>query len=234
MTGEGQEIGTIALFEELAESEMAAVREVMTAAEWQAGEAVYSLGDPGGSMFAVLEGAIEIYSIVSGTEKLFMTVREGQVFGLLSVLDAGTRPGHARALEPTRALVMDRPGLDQLLDRHPEIGVKVLRGLGRTLGERVRMLTEQFEATVAWNLEVTGLASLGLERLMTERIEVTVETTRGEPLSGSLLRLESSAAGHELYVETSDHQIHVIPYHAIVRLSVARDRIEDREETPTL
>jgi len=233
MTEARQDLSTISLFEDLSSAEIAAVSKLARPVRWQAGDDIYSLGDPGGSMFAVLQGAVEIFSVVSGVEKLFMTVRDGQVFGLLSLLDKGDRPGNARALENTDAVVLDSTDLDRLVTEHPQTGVKVFGGLGRTLGRRIRMLTEQFEATVAWNLEVTGLASLNLERLMTERIEVTVETLRGEPLTGALLRFETSAAGHELYLESPDRLIHVIPYHAVVRMSVERDSVEDREDEPT-
>ncbi len=234
MTDSPQDLATVSLFKALAPAEIASVSELTKTVEWQAGDEIYATGDPGGSMFAVLTGAVEIFGIVSGVEKLFMTVRDGGVFGLLSILDQGDRPGNARALETTKALVLERAGLDQLLADQPEVGAKVLEGLSRTLGQRVRLLNEQYEATLAWNLEATGLTSLNLERLLTERIEVTVETTRGEPLTGTLLKFEASAAGHELYVESHDHRIHVIPYHAVVRISVDRDDAQDRQDTPTL
>jgi len=233
MTDSAQDLATVALFKALSPAELTSVSELTKTVEWQAGDEIYATGDPGGSMFAVLAGAVEIFGIVSGVEKLFMTVRDGGVFGLLSILDQGDRPGNARALETTKALVMKRAGLDRLLADRPEVGAKVLEGLSRTLGQRVRMLNEQYEATLAWNLEVTGLTSLNLEQLLTERIGVTVETTRGEPLTGILLKFEASAAGHELYVESQDHRIHVIPYHAVVRISVDRDDVNDREDTPT-
>jgi len=223
----------VSLFESLSPDEIQAVSELTSESQWRAGDEIYALGDPGGSMFAVLEGAVELFGIVSGVEKLFLTVRAGGVFGLLSMIDQGDRPGNARALEKTSALVLERQGLDALLADRPEIGIKVLAGVGQTLGQRVRTLTEQYDATVAWNLEVTGLTSLNLERVMTDRIQVTVETLRGEPLRGTLVRFEQSAAGHELYLKGQDHQIHVIPYHAIVRISVDGDHVEVREDTPT-
>ena len=232
MTDSQQPLAAVSLFELLSSQEQQAVSELTTEVQWQAGEDIYALGDPGGSMFAVLEGAVELFGIVSGVEKLFMTVRGGDVFGLLSIIDQGDRPGNARALEKTRGLALERQGLDALLAERPEIGIKVLEGLGKTLGRRVRTLTEQYDATVAWNLEVTGLTSLNLERVMTDRIRVSIETLRGEPLSGTLLRFEQSAAGHELYLKGLDNQIHVVPYHAIVRISVDADHVETREDTP--
>jgi len=233
MTDSHQNLATVALFESLSAEELQAVSELATEVEWQAGEEIYALGDPGGSMFAVLEGAVELFGIVSGIEKLFLTVRAGGVFGLLTMLDQGDRPGNARALEKTTALVLERPGLDALLADRPRTGIKVLEGVGRVLGQRVRTLTEQYDATVAWNLEVTGLTSLNLERLMTDRIGVTIETLRGDPLRGTLVRFEQSAAGHELYLKGQDSRIHVIPYHAVVRLSVDGEDVQTQEDTPT-
>lgn len=233
MTESHQNLAALPLFESLSAEELEAISELASEVEWQAGEEIYSLGDPGGSMFAVLEGAVELFGIVSGVEKLFLTVRDGGVFGLLTMLDQGDRPGNARALEKTSALVLKRPALDALLADRPETGIKVLQGVGRVLGQRVRTLTEQYAATLAWNLEVTGLASLNLERLMTDQIRVSVETLRGEPLRGTLVRFEQSAAGHELYLRGRDSQIHVIPYHAVVRISVDGDDVETREDTPT-
>lgn len=233
MTDTARALSSISLFESLQPEELATVAELAQPVGWQAGQDVYGLGDPGGSMFAVVEGAVELFGIVSGVEKLFMTVRDRGVFGLLSVLDSGDRPGNARALEDTTALVLEREAVERLLAEQPAIGIKLLQGIGRALGQRVRLLTEQFDATVAWNLEVTGLTSLNLEQVMSERIEVTVETVRGEPLRGTLLRFEQSVAGHELYLKSRDGRIHVLPYHAIVRLSIDGGDVEDRPDTPT-
>ena len=233
MTESQQDLGAVTLFDSFTDAELEIVSGLAREVEWQAGDEIYSPGDPGGSMFVVRRGAVELFGVVSGVEKLFMTVRDGGVFGLLAMLDQGNRPGFARALEATTALVLERQDLDRLLAERPETGIKVLQGVGKVLGERVRTLTAQYDATLAWNLEVTGLASLNLERLMTDRVQVRVATQRGEPLSGTLVRFEQSAAGHELYVQGQDRRLHVIPYHAIVRISVDKEPVEIPGDTPT-
>jgi CRP-like cAMP-binding protein len=232
MNEQRQSLAKVPLFASLTADELTVVDELVQPVEWRAGEEIYSAGDDGGSMFAVQEGVVELYGMVGGIEKLFMTVRAGGVFGLLTMIDEGNRPGNARAVENTRALILGRQGLDTLLETKPEIGIKVLEGVGRVLGERVRTLTEQYEATLAWNLEVTGLTSLNLERIMTDRIEVVLETVRGEPLRGTLLRFEASAAGYEFYLETEDKQIHLIPYHAVARISVDRSTAPETADSP--
>jgi CRP-like cAMP-binding protein len=228
-------LATVPLFGALAPEELAIIADMVEEVEWQAGTSLLATGGTADKMFVVQEGVVEVYTVVSGIEKLFMTVRDGGVFGLLSLIDSGAPPpGGARAVEKTRAWALGRQSLDRLLETHPGVGAKLLSGIGTTLGRQIRILVDQYRDTVAWNLEVTGLTSLNLERIMTERIEVAVETLRGEPLRGTLLRFEASAAGHELYLESKDKEIHVIPYHAIVRLSVDRSGVTDHEDTPIL
>jgi len=73
-----------------------------------------------------------------------------------------------------------------------------------------------------------------LEHLMSEQVQVVVETLRGEPVQGTLVRFEQSTAGHEFYLEDEDKQIHLIPYHAIVRISVERNGVVGASDTPNL
>ena len=48
MTNTGQDLGAVSLFETLSPEEVAIVSESMQPVEWQAGEQIYALGDPGG------------------------------------------------------------------------------------------------------------------------------------------------------------------------------------------
>ena len=218
-------LASVPLFSALPPDDLAIVVELAEPVEWKAGETVYDTGEPGDALYAVETGAVEIYGIVGGVEKPFTTVRSGGSFGLLSLIDRGERPVSARAEEPTRAVRIARSDLYELFESRPEIGMKVLSGVGATLGRQVRLMVDQFKDALAWNLEVTGLAHFNLERVMTERVEVLVETLRGEPLRGTLFRFEASSAGHELYLAAADGAIHVVPYHAIVRISADRDDI---------
>lgn len=229
-----QFLATVPIFADLEPEELALVAELGEEVVWEAGEEAYSEGDPGSSMIAIREGVVELYGVSGGAERHFMTVRAGNVFGLLALIDPGYRPATARAVEKTTGLRFESGDLDRLIEAHPTTGIKLFRSLLDVLGERVRVLTDQFRDTVAWNLQVTGLASLNLEHLMSEQIQVVVETLRGEPVHGTLIRFEQSAAGHELYLEDEGKQVHVIPYHAIVRISVDRDRLPNVVDSPNL
>jgi CRP-like cAMP-binding protein len=235
MTDDRQQfLATVRIFSDLEPDELTLVAKLAEEVVWEAGDEAYAVGDAGSSMFAVREGLVELYGVAGGVEKHFMTVRPGNVFGLLSLIDPGHRPATARAVETTTGLRFEGESLDRLVEAHPVTGIKLFRALLEVLGERVRILSDRYRDTVAWNLQATGLASLNLEHLMSEQVQVVVETLRGEPVRGALVRFEQSAAGHELYLEDGSKQIHLIPYHAIVRISVDRDRVVEPEDTPNL
>lgn len=235
MTDELQRfLATVRIFSNLEPDELALVAELAAEVTWEAGEEAYAVGDEGSSMIVVREGLIELYGVAGGVEKHFMTVHPSNVFGLLALIDPGHRPATARVVEKTTGLRFEGADLDKLVEAHPGTGIKLFRALLGVLGERVRILSDQYRDTVAWNLRVTGLASLNLEHIMSEQVHVTVETLRGQPVRGTLVRFEHSAVGHELYLEDEDKQVHLIPYHAIVRISVDRDRVAEAEDTASL
>lgn len=235
MTDDQQQfLSTVRIFSDLDPDELGLVAELAEEVAWEAGQEAYTVGDRGSSMIVVRDGLIELYGVAGGVEKHFMSVRPGNAFGLLALIDPGHRPATARAAEPTTGLRFEGEDLDRLVEAHPATGIKLFRAILGVLGERVRILSDQYRDTVAWNLQVTGLASLNLEHLMTERVQVVVETLRGQPVQGTLVRFEQSAAGHELYLEDDDKQIHLIPYHAIVKISVERSSVVGAEDTPNL
>ena len=235
MTDDVQQfLATVGIFSDLEPDELALIAELAEEVIWEAGDEAYAVGDEGSSMIVVREGLIELYGVAGGVDKHFMTVRPGNAFGLLALIDPGPRPATARVVEQTTGLRFEGAKLDGLVEAHPATGIKLFRAFLGVLGERVRMLSDQYRDTVAWNLQVTGLASLNLEHLMSEQVQVVVETLRGEPVQGTLVRFEQSTAGHEFYLEDEDKQIHLIPYHAIVKISVERNGVVGASDTPNL
>ena len=180
-------LATVRIFSDLEPDELALVAGLAEEVAWEAGEEAYGVGDAGSSMIVVRDGLIELYGVAGGVEKHFMTVHPGNVFGLLALIDPGHRPATARVVEKTlTGLKFEGEDLDKLVESHPATGIKLFRALLEVLGERVRILSDQYRETLAWNLKVTGLAHFNLERVMTDRVDVVVETLRGEPLRGSL------------------------------------------------
>ncbi|MCK5379559.1 MAG: cyclic nucleotide-binding domain-containing protein, partial [Acidobacteria bacterium] len=174
-------------------------------------------------MFVVLDGAVELSgSFAGGVERVFGTVRSGQVLGLLSVIDNGPRPATARAVEPTRVLAMDLAVIDGLRDSAPMTWAKIISGLGDQLAAQMRLIVEQYRRNIAWSLEVSGCAGLNLNRLLTDSVAVEIELVNGSSVAGVIMGIEVDETGHHLLLRSDDGRLRLIPYRSVVQVMVAR------------
>jgi CRP-like cAMP-binding protein len=206
------------IFSGLTHDERAFVVSVAVEKRFEAGEVVFSAGDEGGESYVVVDGAVELQMTVEDLETTLLTVRSGGIFGVLSWLDGGTRPVTARAVEPTEALAFDPSSMDGLRDASPAAAARVLRALATRLAEGVRTMAERYRSLLRWNLDVSGASGLGFDRAITDRIDVAVELTNGSRAEGTLLKVDQSVAGHELYLQTAEG-VTILPYHGIARVT---------------
>lgn len=126
-------------------------------------EVIFHQGDPGDSLHVVASGAIKILlPSTEGEEAIIATLRPGDFFGELALLDGATRSATAAALEPTETLVLPRPVLMDLLGTVPGLGDALLVGLAREL----RRLTSQVEELHF--LDLAGRLAMRLARLARE------------------------------------------------------------------
>ena len=85
-----------------------------------AGEPVCRVGDPGGSMMAVLAGTVRIsMPTVKGKEVILADLRPGQLFGEIALLDGKPRSANATALTKCDVLVLERRNVIPFLERNP-------------------------------------------------------------------------------------------------------------------
>jgi CRP-like cAMP-binding protein len=126
-------------------------------------EVIFHQGDPGDSLHIVASGAVKILlPSAEGEEAIIATLRPGDFFGELALLDGATRSASAAALEPTETLVLPRAVLMDLLGTVPGLGDRLLVGLAREL----RRLTRQVEELHF--LDLAGRLAMRLTRLAQE------------------------------------------------------------------
>ena len=123
-------------------------------------EVIFHQGDPGDSLQVVASGAVKILlPSAEGEEAIIATLRPGDFFGELALLDGATRSATATALEPTETLVLPRAVLMDLLGTVPGLGDRLLVGLAKEL----RKLTSQVEELHF--LDLAGRLAMRLARL---------------------------------------------------------------------
>jgi RimJ/RimL family protein N-acetyltransferase len=98
------------------------------------GELVFGEGADGQALFVVLAGSVQI----ERAAERVATVGEAEVFGEMALVEQLPRSAAARALEPSRLLVLAPRDFDAFVRERPEAGVTVLRNLAVVLSERLR------------------------------------------------------------------------------------------------
>ena len=121
----------IKLFATLDEDERALLAQVCTHKVVDASTMIFSAGEPGDSMFMVMNGAVELFVKDTAGQKIVLnTVRAHDHFGELSLLDGGSRTASAKATERTELCTLDRDDLLTLFKKRPEAALDMLAAVG--------------------------------------------------------------------------------------------------------
>ena len=115
---------------------------------YQAGENVFLEGSGSDDLYVILQGEVDILvnpGLVSDQPAVELpavtiaTLRRGQSFGEIALVDQGVRSATAcAATNETRLLVIPRKELIQLCDLHPDLGYRLMRNLAADLAMKLR------------------------------------------------------------------------------------------------
>lgn len=151
------------LFEHASEQMLDSLASRLRRRRFRRNEVIFHQSDPGDSLHVVAAGAVKILLPSSeGEEAIIATLRPGDFFGELALLDGGSRSATVTALEPSETLVLPRPVLMDLLGTVPGLGDALLVGLAKEL----RRLTSQVEELHF--LDLAGRLAMRLTRLAQE------------------------------------------------------------------
>jgi CRP/FNR family transcriptional regulator, cyclic AMP receptor protein len=124
------------------------------------GEILFRKGDPGQSLFIVVEGLIKIgVPAADGRELVLNLMRAGEVFGEIALIDGAPRSADAVAMAPSELLVVERRDFLPLVEDRPGAAMRIISLLCR----RLRSTSEQVE-DVAF-LDVSSRLAKALLRL---------------------------------------------------------------------
>ncbi|MBV6657533.1 MAG: Crp/Fnr family transcriptional regulator [Devosiaceae bacterium] len=85
-----------------------------------AGEMLFMAGDPGDSMYAVLEGSLKVIVVsAEGSEQLLAIIGPGHVVGEMALLDGQPRSASVQALKKSRLARIDKRDFDKFADANP-------------------------------------------------------------------------------------------------------------------
>jgi CRP/FNR family cyclic AMP-dependent transcriptional regulator len=137
------------MFYDLSPSHLEMISQLCQERNARTGEIIFEENTPGAEMFVIVRGEIEVLvdpAFVGGAPSrkasgpvTIATLRDGQTFGEISLVDRGLRSASARcATDNTRLLVIPRDKLLALCASTPELGYRVMKNIAADLAFKIR------------------------------------------------------------------------------------------------
>jgi CRP/FNR family transcriptional regulator, cyclic AMP receptor protein len=113
------------------------------------GETIFRTGDPGTHLYLIESGRVKITRVSpDGREALVAIIGQGEVFGELSLFDAGLRTADARTMEPTVLQALSHDVFRRYVLAHPEIAWQMFK----ILAMRLRAADETIQDVVFFDV----------------------------------------------------------------------------------
>ena len=106
---------------------------------WSADQTIFTSGTPADEVYLLLEGdaAVEVHAPGSGA-RIIQTLRGGEMLGWSWLLPPHRWTFDARALTPTRAAVLDGPGIRAASVDDPTFGFEVVTRVAGAMADRLQ------------------------------------------------------------------------------------------------
>ena len=149
------------IFDEMTNTQLQLVSSITDERHYQAGDIIFEENTPGDEMYIIASGEVEILvdpaMIGDESEKgahIIATMRRGQSFGEVSLVDEGLRSASARcSQQDTHLVVIPREKLMLLCDTYPQLGYKLMRNLAADLAMKIRHTDLQVREQLTWTHE---------------------------------------------------------------------------------
>lgn len=126
------------LFQDLTDSEIAAVLLLGLVREVQQGTPLFRKNSVADGIWLLESGLISILANDLNSSSRLATFGPGQFVGEMGLIDGNARSATAYADTPVRALLLSNNAIDALMRDHPAAALKITRNIARELSNRVR------------------------------------------------------------------------------------------------
>jgi len=205
---------SVPLFCDLVAEDLATLAAGLRTRRYRRGEVIFHQGDPGDALHIILSGRVKISSPSdTGVEAILTTLRPGEFFGSLALLDGEPRSASATAVELTETLPLPRDRFRQLLNERPEVRDHVFAELagelrrltnhveelhfldiaGRLAARLARMAEEQGGADAGGEIRLAGPITQGELAAMVGSTRQSVNKLLGYLTDDGMIRVERDA-----------------------------------------
>lgn len=127
-------VSKVPIFSSLGPEELMQVASMITHHEYRKGETIFEQGDAPNSLIIVNQGSAKAFRYTpGGQEQILYIFDEGNFFGEQYLFSSQIATYHVQALEPLSVCMLSKADFEQLLNRYPDIAVKVIQELGKRM-----------------------------------------------------------------------------------------------------
>ena len=135
------------IFYQLTPTQLELVGNICQEANYQKDDLIFKENSTSKELYIIIQGEVDIVvdpSLISTTEdgienRVIATMRRGQSFGEVALVDEGLRSASACASQKdTRLLIIPRAKLIMLCDTYPQLGYRLMYNLAADLAMKIR------------------------------------------------------------------------------------------------
>jgi CRP-like cAMP-binding protein len=123
----------IELFQGVDIPELQLISQQMTEQFYAAGAVVFHEGDIGDRLFVILTGTMHAYVEREGRTITYALMQAGECFGEMALIEDAPRSATIRTEAPAHCLTLSKQGFLNLIQRHPQIALTIMKGLCQRL-----------------------------------------------------------------------------------------------------
>ncbi len=129
------------------------IAEISKVFECNAGDMIFEQGSSSSELFVVATGEVDILvdqsvlgEVLEPDLITITTIRQGEAFGEIALVDDGVRSAAARCGQmETKLILIPREELLGLCRKHPKLGYQLMRNLAIELASTIRTRTTDFQ-----------------------------------------------------------------------------------------
>ena len=142
-------LSNFSIFRTLSESNLKDLVSLLRLRKFSPGESIINKGDPGRNLFIILSGLVDV---VDEDGISITKLRNGEVFGEMSLISGDPVGATIKVIEPTTVLYIKGQDFLKVLNRFPSLQMYFARLLSRRLAKSNVMISKEFSSGMTGTL----------------------------------------------------------------------------------
>ena len=143
MTGIPSCAAGVPIFGALPAESLAELSRAMRHRHYERGACIATAGDPVEHLIVVADGRLKsVRSTPGGREQVVRTLGRGEFLGELALFAPARHEGDLIVIEPSDVCMVPRRAVQDLLERHPEVAVRLVEALALRLADAEQLIAD--------------------------------------------------------------------------------------------